>query len=214
MIAIHIFTKLYFRVFHESTYIFTRNRTAAGAESISVCFSVEAMVIHHACKDVWDATISEELSYQSEHGNAQDVFALCSSCVERRSYCWSHPTKNIRCVLDVSALRRLSTVPGHRVHASTIRRIYRKVAGEFCAFCTSLEVLKTLLRSKNSLHTLKITCAQQVPTCKDLWWKNFSQVGASSQKHRIIVLAKVSCYTVSAQVKGHRANHKEVIQVT
>ena len=60
---------------------------AAGAERVR--FSVEAMVRgYHAYKDVWDATIGEQLPCQSEHGNAQDAFAVASG-VERRSYRWS-----------------------------------------------------------------------------------------------------------------------------
>ena len=40
-------------------------------------FSVEAMAIgYHAYKDVWEATIGEELLWQSQHGNVQDAFAV------------------------------------------------------------------------------------------------------------------------------------------
>ena len=48
---------------------------APGVERVR--FSVEAMVRgYHAYKDVWDATIGEQLPCQSEHGNAQDAFAV------------------------------------------------------------------------------------------------------------------------------------------
>ena len=47
----------------------------AGAKCVH--FSVEVMARgYHAYKDVWDTTIGKQLPCQSEHGNAQDAFAV------------------------------------------------------------------------------------------------------------------------------------------
>ena len=43
----------------------------------------DGVIVYHARKDLWDATVGEELPCQSEHGNAQDALFNGSLDLER-----------------------------------------------------------------------------------------------------------------------------------
>ena len=110
------------------------------------------MRVYHASKDLWDATINEQVPCQSEHSNSvavlQDMELMLGQVLQK-----------IFCMVHLYESRQLDVcqVIESKRHSADLPL---PVALKFCALCSSLKVLKSLLRLRNSLQTLFIQLLQ------------------------------------------------------